>query len=343
MHTPAQASQASARPGIARIALSGAVMVLLAGGCVSERGTTTAEILHAWPTAVPLADPELDLIAVPDIARIIHLSLHGQPNILHVHPDWLGMQQDPSMEKGGQYRDFGGAKLWNAPQSGWHRGTSPWPPDYLLDSAPAQSIRGADGALTLTGQASAASGIRFTRTVSLAHAAVTDRVTMANTDKAETASWGVWSVLCVRPDGVVFLPVPASATLWSSAPDHLIPDSYGWKRHADVLVLEHPSDRGTKIFSTSDQGWIGYLVDHQALFITYHADPAAAYPEHEASSEVYAQPEFIELEHIGRLEHLIPGASADFTDQWHIVPGPPEGLSMDQQAAWMATTAQSLR
>lgn len=340
---PAHALPFTVRLGPTLLACSGALMAVVAGGCVAERGTTTADVCRAWPTAVLVTEGGLDLVAVPEIARIIHLSLHGQPNILHVNADWLGMQQDPTMEQGGHYRDFGGAKLWNAPQSGWHQGKGAWPPDYLLDSAPAQLSRGADGSLILTGQSSPTSVIQFTRQVSLAPAAVSDRVTMANTDKAATSAWGTWSVLCVRPDGVVFLPAPADAMLWSSAPDRIIPDSYGWKRHADVLVLEHPSALGTKIFSTSSHGWIGYLVDHQALFITYHADPAAIYPDHEGSSEVYAQAEFIELEHIGRLEHLAPGAIADFADQWHIVAGPAEDLNIDQQAAWMAKTAASLR
>jgi hypothetical protein len=325
----------------ALLGVSAALLALTPAGCDAERATAASDACQVWRDSVLMQDDVLDLVGVPDIARIIHLSLRGQRNVLHVNPAWLGMVQDPLMETGGRYRDFGGAKLWNAPQSGWHQGTGRWPPDYRLDSAPTQVSRTAGGGLILSGQASGESGIRFTRSLTLDRAAVTDQVTMANTCDHATA-WGTWSVLCVRPDGVVFLPVPSDATLWSGTPDRIIPDNFGWKRHGDVLVLEHPSERGSKIFSTSSQGWIGYAVDHQALFITYQADAAALYPDHEASSEVYAEAAFIELEHVGRLERLPPGASATFADRWHVVPGPPSDLTIDQQAAWMAETAQHL-
>ena len=321
------------------VGLALALIALTGGGCAAQRVAISGQAPSAWPTATRIESQTIELVAVPAISRIVHLSLRGQPNIFHLNPEWIGQLQDTAMETTGRYRDFGGAKLWNAPQNAWQHGKGGWPPDYVLDSAPSQFREPGPHALTLIGQPSASAGIGYSRTVELTGSSVAHQVVMQDTSDHPTA-WGTWSVLCVRPEGVVFLPVPPDAHLWAG--DQSTPAAFGWKRHQEVLVLEHPPEKGSKIFCTSSQGWIGYLVDHQALFITYHADTAATYPSAEASSEVYAQGEFIELEHIGPLEQLQPGASAPFSERWHVVPGPPAGLDIDAQAAWMATTAQHL-
>jgi hypothetical protein len=110
------------------------------------------------------------------------------------------------------------------------------------------------------------------------------------------------------------------------------------------MVLAHPPAKGgQKLFCATSAGWIGYLVDGQALFITYQAAAALPTPAGEAGSEVYACPDFIELEHIGRLETLQPGAAARFSERWHVRQGPTTATTVAQRAAWMAATAAGLR
>jgi hypothetical protein len=323
-------------------AVFAAALALSLGACAFHRTTVTATVYRGWGDAITLANSAVEAVGVPGISRIIHLSLPGQPNIFHVNPQWAGQAQDAAMNAGGTYRDFGGAKLWNAPQKEWHYAWGVWPPDSTLDSAPSELTVGPGDAITLVGGASAVTGIRYVRTLSLDGDALRNEVEMRNCSDHQT-SWGVWSVLCVRREGTVYLPVPADARLWTGETGEASPESYGWARYGSVMVLAHPpATGGQKLFCASSASWIGYLVDGQALFITYPAAAALPSPAGESGSEVYACPEFIELEHIGRLETLRSGAAAHFSERWHVRPGPTTAATLAQRAAWMAATAAGL-
>jgi hypothetical protein len=325
------------------VAVIASSLILSLSACAISRASATATVYRGWGDAVTLANPALETVAVPGISRIMHLSLPGQSNLFHVNPEWAGKAQDPAMNAAGAYRDFGGAKLWNAPQKEWRYAWGGWPPDYALDSAPSVLTIGPGDAITLVGAASAAVGVRYTRTLALDGDAVVNEVEMRCTSD-HPISWGVWSVLCMRPEGTVYLPVPADARLWTGEAEKASPESYGWVRFGSVLVLAHPpAQGGQKLFCASSASWIGYLVDGQALFITYRSAEAVPAPAGEAGSEVYACPDFIELEHIGRLESLKPGAVARFSERWHLRPGPTSATTLAQRAAWMAATAASLR
>jgi hypothetical protein len=329
---------------LARIgAVIAALLALSLSACAIGRATATATVYRGWGDAVTLANPEVETVAVPGISRIIHLSLPGQSNLFHVNPEWAGKAQDPAMNATGIYRDFGGAKLWNAPQKDWRYAWGGWPPDLTIDSAPSVLTIAPGDAITLVGAASAAVGVRYTRRLALDGGAVLNDVEMRCCADHPT-SWGVWSVLCMRPEGTVYLPVPADARLWTGEAEKASPESYGWTRYGSVMVLGHPPAKGgQKLFCASSASWIGYLVDGQALFITYRAADAVPAPAGEAGSEIYACPDFIELEHIGRLETLQPGAVARFSERWHLRPGPTTATTVAQRAAWMAATAEGLR
>ena len=325
------------------VAVIASIAVLSLGACAISRATATATVYRGWGDAVSLANAEVETVVVPGISRIIHLSLPGQPNLFHVNPEWAGKAQDPAMNAAGAYRDFGGAKLWNAPQKDWRYAWGGWPPDATIESSPSVLTIGPGDAVTLVGAASAVVGVRFIRTLALDGDAVLHDVEM-RCCAGHPTSWGVWSVLCMRPEGTVYLPVPADARLWTGEAEKASPESYGWVRHGGVLALAHPPAKGgQKLFCASAAGWIGYLVDGQALFITYQAADAVPAPAGEAGSEVYACPDFIELEHIGRLETLQPGAVARFSERWHLRPGPTSATTLAQRAAWMAATAAGLR
>ncbi len=325
------------------LAVIASALALSLSACAISRATATATVYRGWGDAVMLANSAVETVAVPGISRIIHLSLPGQPNLFHVDAEWAGKVQDPAMDAAGSYRDFGGAKLWNAPQKDWRYAWGGWPPDFTLDSAPSVLSIGPGDGITLVGSESAAVGVRYTRTLALDGDSVLNGVEMRCSGDHATA-WGVWSVLCMRPEGTVYLPVPADARLWTGEAEKASPESYGWERHGSVMVLPHPPVKGgQKLFCASSASWIGYLVDGQALFITYQAADAIPAPAGEAGSEVYACPDFIEIEHIGRLEMLQPGAVARFSERWHLRAGPTSATTLAQRAAWMAATAAGLR
>ena len=90
-----------------------------------------------WADAIRLDNGIVELVAAPGIARVVHFSLKGKPNVLRLDGGLIGQIQDPAMDATGKYKDFGGAKLWVAPQAQWKTRWGNWPPRYGLDSAPA--------------------------------------------------------------------------------------------------------------------------------------------------------------------------------------------------------------
>ncbi len=296
----------------------------------------------AWSDAVRLDNGVVELTAAASIARVTHFALKGKPNVFRLDKDLMGQSQNRDMDATGQYKDFGGAKLWVAPQSQWGTRSGNWPPHYEIDSAPCRLERSGTGSLTLIGQPSRAAGVAFTRTISLKGPAAEVEVVMTNVSEKPVA-WGIWTVACVRPGGTVFLPWEPGAAIWSADKEHSAPEKYGWKRFADTLMLEQAAAKdGCKFFSKSKAGWIGSVNEGQALLITFHADPAAPLPAGEGSAEVYSCKKFVELEHVGRRESLKPGERAVLKEQWHLFPAPPAGLTAAETGGWMSAKAATL-
>ena len=248
----------------------------------------------------------VELVAAPGIARVVHFSLKGKPNVFRLDDGLIGQTQNRDMEATGQYKDFGGAKLWVAPQSQWGNRWGNWPPRYGLDSAPCRLER-ADGSIILYGQPGGAAGVAFTRTISLQGLAAEVEVVMTNVSQRPVA-WGIWTVACVKPGGTVFLPWENARR--SGRPTRIIRPrriAAGNGLRTRSCLSRPPGREGSKLFSKAKAGWIGSVNEGQALFITFHAEAAAPYPAGEGFAEVYCCKKFVELEHVGRLESLKPG------------------------------------
>lgn len=97
---------------------------------------------------------------------------------------------------GGAWLNYGGEKLWPAPQGKGGPDEWPGPPDGVLDGSPHEAeIAGPGAALRLTSRDDARSGIRFSRLVRLAPAGtrVTIDANMKNIS-ARPRRWAIWSV-----------------------------------------------------------------------------------------------------------------------------------------------------
>ena len=296
---------------------------------------------RGWSDSVFLSNRSAEVIMVPQVARVLHFSLRGMSNILWEDPAAGGQLQNPDSETTGEYVNYGGAKLWVAPQSKWGTKWTVWPPFYGLDSGPCKSSIRKDGSVLLTGLDSRTAGVRIDRTASLAKNSVSFVYTMSNiSDKP--VEWGIWMVANVKPGGRTFIPYVDNAELWSNEKDKKVPDSFAWKRQDGLLVMDFPEGKdGSKLFSLSAGGWLAYIVEGQAFFITYTPDLKAVQPEGEAPTEIFRGKDFVELEHVGPLVKLSPGGTTSLTERWHLLKAPaisdPAAL-----AAWVSKTAAKL-
>jgi len=64
------------------------------------------------------------------------------------------------------------------------------------------------------------------------------------------------------------------------------------------------------------QGWAAYLLNGDALIIRYPYDPAATYSDMGCNTETYTDPEMVEVETLGPLTRLEPGAHVEHAEIW---------------------------
>src|ERR1043165_8928211 len=92
--------------------------------------TTTLEFAdyHGWKNCAVLSNGKFEVIYVPQIGRIMRYGRIGGPNMLWENPKYFGKTVDLK-NPGKDWTNFGGDKLWSAPQDRWG-----WPPDPRIDA-----------------------------------------------------------------------------------------------------------------------------------------------------------------------------------------------------------------
>lgn len=147
---------------------------------------------RGWP-GFTLLNPFARVDVVPALGgRIMQYSLGDHP-FLWVNPALAGRMPPPAgVGPAGSWLNYGGEKLWPAPQ-GWDSPEQwPGPPDAVLDGR-AHAVSVAGSALHITSERDARSGIQFLRTLSLDPCSTCLRVdvTLRNVD-SQPRRWGIW-------------------------------------------------------------------------------------------------------------------------------------------------------
>ena len=124
----------------------------------------------------------------------------GETNLFYINPRYYGQkaQSDAQGNAIGMWRNYGGSKVWPAPQ-GWS-GDHEWPgpPDPVLDSGPydCRTSRGAETAsVHLNSQHDEQSGVTLQRDIEIrpGTSVVHLHHRMHNTSK-RPVRWGIWQV-----------------------------------------------------------------------------------------------------------------------------------------------------
>ncbi len=288
-----------------------------AGGRVVHRagGVTISKVdFCGWQGAYRMTNGEVELVVVPQIARIMKYSLAGGENVL-----WVNEETTPAaaakpapMEATEQWLNFGGYKLWIAPEKDWD-----WPPDWQLDRGPCRTAIAAGGALHLTGMPSYQHGIRFDRTITMAPTGTRVQIeqTMCNVSDRPVPG-AVWEVTQAPSDCVAFVPLDPGATYRTREGGPL---DEQWSRHDDMLLLK-PTGKSGKLFISGGPGWLG-CVRGGLIYLKSFSMPEAPTPETEAPREVYTSDiGYIELEVVGPAVTLKPGQKTSTVETWQLAP-----------------------
>ena len=304
---------------------------------------------RGWNT-LSLSNDLLELQIAPEIGgRVIQIKL-DRYEYLFVNDELAGHSPPPTgVGPNGEWLNYGGEKLWPAPQGRGIPGKWDGPPDPILDGSPHTGTivqpKGSPSTIRLVSRDDPRSGIRFSRELQLFpdSTRVHVQATMTNVD-TKPRRWGIWSVMQHNASNRagpgfdhnirVYCPVRrksiyANGFHISHGPaDH---SSFQLDDTGKTLVTHYERKMG-KIRADSDAGWIatvhgtpGYVL---AQRFQYH--PENEYPD-QASIEIWLHgpygpkagqtdaktfPYFLESELLSPFAQLAPGQSYTFPCDW---------------------------
>lgn len=280
--------------------------------------TVSQVTYNGWQGAYQLSNGTVEVVFVPQMGRIMRYGPVNGPNMLWNNPAMYG-KTATLQEAAKEWPNFGGDKLWPAPQSVWN-----WPPDPYLDSAP-QTVRVLPNHhLLAIGEASPQSGIRFEREIALA--AKGDEVILTNTmvnTSAKPVKWALWEIFQANDPIRVYLPTNISghfADGYLKMSDSLPPLD---RVHGQLLLSRSPT---TSYKVGSDAPDIRIRAIIQGYMVSLSASlQRGTYPDDGCTMEVYSSSDptpYMEMELLGPLVELRPGQRTQWITRWHL--GPPQ-------------------
>ena len=351
-------------------ALLGAAVVVAACGCQPPRedpargggvpppseATAVRSTYRGWPT-IALRNGLIEVHVAPDIGgRIIQFRL-GEFSYLWVN-DQLAGKKPPRSGVGpeGEWLNYGGDKLWPAPQGWGGRNEWPGPPGPVLDGSPhaARIVQesGSPVSVKLTSREDPSTGIQFARLIKIFRGSTRVRMelTMRNIDD-KPRRWGIWQV--TQHDAASRSGAGHDANVWAYCPMnrksthprgyHVLyglannpsfkPDP---KRH---LMRVHYTRQVGKIGLDSPGGWLAVVhgTSGCAFVARFPHFPGRDYPDASSvefwingagqvvmngktvtmADDPVATPSYLESEVLSPFARLWPGQSYSFGVDWY--------------------------
>lgn len=289
-----------------------------------------------WPHCVRLSNGQLELIATTDVGpRILHLARPGGRNLFKEWPDQLGKTGGPA------WRIYGGHRLWHAPEVR--------PRSYAPDNDPVQADW--DGRrLKLTQPVEASTGLQKEIEIMLhadrPAATVTHRLFNRSVWDIEAAPWAL--TVCQGP-GRAIVPqepyvshadkvLPArTLTLWGYT--DMQDPRYTWGTKFVQLRSDPAITTSQKVGFMNTPGWAAFARGDEVFLKRFAHDPRAQYADFGCNTEVYTNGDMLELETLGPLSKIAPGASVEHVERWYVFQA---GLG-DTEASLDAALAPLLR
>ncbi len=296
---------------------------------------------HGWKSAYFLSNGVVTLIVLADVGpRIVHFGFCDGENQFHEFKEQAG-------SVGGQeFRLYGGHRLWAWPER---------ESTYYPDNVPLEVSEKDGGLLFRAPIESNPPGIGLSKQMEVRLAECGTRVSVTHMiiNSGNTATrLAPWTPTVLRPGGRAILPFPpriamdkahyqsvGPLTLWSFTD---FSDSR-WKLGREFLQLEQQeSPRGrfpeqmTGLLNPAE--WGAYYRSGELFLKRASLISGATYPDYGCNFEIFANPEFLELETLGPVVDLAPGQSTTHTEHWWLFGNVPSG----EDETWIRTTVVPL-
>jgi hypothetical protein len=294
-----------------------ATICLLASSITVAAGEVSIQRVgyHRWPSCYRLTNGKVDLVYVPQIGRIMRFGRVGGPNMLWENSSLAGITSNQS--KPGVWANYGGDKLWPAPQSLWG-----WPPDPAIDGASYKvSIDGTT--LVVASETSSKSGVRFKRRITMDSSGTTVHIENAMTTTATHGQeLAVWEIAQTDDPDTVVVPIQKTTEMpdgWAAYEDKPVaPGSV--EIRGNELIIHRSKTTGFKLGSGSEAGFL-QAVKVGETFSMFAEKSIGRYPDGGKFLEIYASADplkYVELEITGPLTATEPGQTARLDVTWRI-------------------------
>ncbi len=273
---------------------------------------------QGWTGAYRMANKQVELVFVPQIGRVMRYGYVGEANLLWENPALLGKTtafNPPPTD----WTNYGGDKLWPAPQKVWG-----WPPDPVMDSAPQKVTLTDDKRLKIEGAVSPKHNLSFVRTITLEPqgTGVTFENVLVNHDK-KAAQWAVWQVTQVNAPDRLRMPLNPKGAFKKGY--YVFQGSEPVKDKIQVLTdevqLTRDSMKSAKIGGDSPLGWLTADKGAVRFEISSKRQVGKTYADDGCSLEIYTNPDplpYIELELLSPLTTIKPGQTLSMTTKWFL-------------------------
>ena len=267
-----------------------------------------------WPNCYRLSNGEVELVVTSDVGpRVMRYAFIGGPNVFLELTDQLGQSGEP------EFRARGGHRVWAAPER--------YPLSWAPDNRPVEVRIQGEKTIELTAPIEPLSGLRKTLLIRLGSAGSS---VMVHHRIENTLAWDIelaaWPLSMMTPGGVGVTGFPPRGT----HPEMLAPTNPlvmwafsdfsdpRWTILRQYLALRQDVSQPapTKAGLFNERTWGAYFVHGQLFLKQYAADPAARYPDLGCSFEMFANGATLELETLGPLKKLAPGASLEHGERW---------------------------
>lgn len=272
----------------------------------------TQSDFNGWPTQV-LENKFLRVETLINSARIVRLNLVGKTNLFAD----LGNKSIPT-----PYGDFtlhGGHRFWHAPEA--------MPRTYIPDNDGA-TISEIPNGTRIDQPAEPWTNMAKSLEIRLNpdRPQVIVRHEMRN-DGAWPVEMAPWALTMLRQGGVGIFPQPQgnvdSAGLLANRQISIWPytqlnDPRLLLRDDCILIYANPSLPAIKIGYFNPHGWQAYWINGVLFVKRFEALPDSTYPDGGCNTETYCNDKFIELESLGPVASLAPGATVIHNETWEL-------------------------
>jgi len=294
---------------------------------------------RGWPNCYRLSNGLIDLVVTTDVGlRIIRFGFVGEENELKEYDDTAGMVG------GDEWRIYGGHRLWHAPEAR--------PRSYCPDNSPVILKEHADFVRVIQ-PTETTTGIQKEIDIRLSpadvHVEVTHRLRNTNLWALELAPWAL-SVMA--PGGAAIMPLPPrrshqesllptnTIALWAYT--DMADPRWRWGKKYVLLNQDPNRHAPQKVGVMVTDGWAAYARAGHLFVKQFSYVEDARYPDLGCSVEAFTNADMLELETLGPLVHLQPGAAVEHVEQWHLfrdVPTPQNDVDVDRDVLALVKTA----